>query len=92
MNGAASGIELSQNYPNPFNPTTSISYQLQKPGFVTLKVYNPIGEEIGMLVNEAKDAGVHMVTFNAANLTSGTYVYQINVDGQILQKKMVLMK
>ncbi len=92
MNGAANGIELSQNYPNPFNPTTSISYQLQKPGYVTLKVFNPIGEEIGTLVNEAKDAGVHMVTFNAADLTSGTYVYQINVDGQILQKKMVLMK
>ena len=92
MNDTPASIELSQNYPNPFNPGTAISYQLLKPGFVTLKVFNPMGEEIGMLVNEAKDAGSYVAQFDAKDLTSGTYLYQLNVDGRILQKKMVLMK
>ncbi len=86
------GIELSQNYPNPFNPSTSISYQLLKPGYVTLKVFNAMGEEISTLVNEARDAGTHVVEFSGEDLPSGAYLYQLNVDGRMLQKKMVLMK
>ncbi|MDH7516533.1 MAG: T9SS type A sorting domain-containing protein, partial [Bacteroidota bacterium] len=79
-------------YPNPFNPTTSISYQLQKPGYVTLKVFDPTGEEAATLVDGPKDAGTHVVRFSGESLPAGTYIYQLNVDGQILQKKMVLMK
>ena len=92
MSTAPNSIELSQNYPNPFNPTTSIAYQLARPGFVTLRVFNAMGEEVRTLVNEKKDAGTNQVTFDAKDVPSGTYIYQLNVDGQIMQKKMVVMK
>ncbi|MDX9760053.1 MAG: T9SS type A sorting domain-containing protein [Bacteroidota bacterium] len=85
-------VTLYQNYPNPFNPTTTISYQLAQPGHVTLRVFNSLGEQVGMLVDGFKDAGAHQVTMNADNLPSGTYIYQINVDGQVTQKKMTVMK
>jgi hypothetical protein len=89
---APNTIELGQNYPNPFNPTTSISYQLLRPGHVSLKIFNQMGEEITTLVNEPKDAGSYTVTFNADQAPSGTYVYRLDVDGKVLQKKMVIMK
>ena len=92
MNSSPTSIELSQNYPNPFNPSTSISFYLAQSGFVTLRVFNSMGEEVRTLINEKKDAGANVVTFTADGLPSGTYVYQLNVDGKIAQKKMVLMK
>jgi hypothetical protein len=85
-------IELSQNYPNPFNPSTTISYQLAQSGFVTLKVFNAVGEEVSTLVNEHRDPGTYAVSFTAEGIPSGTYLYQLNVDGRMQQKKMVLMK
>ncbi|MCB2205634.1 T9SS type A sorting domain-containing protein [bacterium] len=87
-----STISLYQNYPNPFNPTTTIAYQLTKPGHVTLRVFNSLGENVSTLVNAEKGAGTHQVTMDAANLPSGTYIYQLNVDGQMQQKKMTVMK
>ncbi len=85
-------FELQQNYPNPFNPTTSISFTLPHSGNVSLKVYNVIGEEVATLVNGFKTAQTYHVTFNATNLSSGVYIYQIKFGNQAISKKMVLMK
>jgi hypothetical protein len=89
---APGGFQLHQNFPNPFNPSTTIGFNLRETGFVTLKVFNQMGELITTLVNESRDPGLHNVTFDASTLPSGTYIYQINVDGRMQQKKMVLMK
>lgn len=83
---------LYQNYPNPFNPLTVIGFQLPYAQYVTLKVYNILGEEVAMLVNEEKPAGVHEVKFDGSNLASGVYFYTIK-SGEFLQsKKMILLK
>ena len=83
---------LEQNFPNPFNPTTSIKYQLSDVGFVTLKVYDVLGNEVALLVNEKKEVGSYEVSFDASKLSSGVYIYQLNVNEFINTKKMVLMK
>ena len=80
------------NYPNPFNPTTTINYQLPGNGFVTIKVYDVLGKEVATLVNENKSAGYYNVNFDASKLTSGVYIYTINVNGFAQSKKMLLMK
>lgn len=71
---------LSQNYPNPFNPSTTINYQLPEAGFVTLKIYDILGREVLTLVNGYKTAGNYRINFNARNLTSGVYIYQLKVN------------
>jgi len=74
-------FELYQNYPNPFNPSTVIRYQLSVNSFVTLKVYNLIGQEVGLILNhEQMEAGEYEMPFNAINLPSGVYFYRINVE------------
>jgi len=83
---------LSQNYPNPFNPTTSLQYTIGSLQFVTLKVYDVLGREVAMLVNEEKQAGEYEVEFNAANLPSGIYFYQLKAGQYSETKKMVLLK
>jgi len=83
---------LEQNYPNPFNPSTNIKYSLPENGFVKLSVYNLVGEEVSVLVNGMVDAGFYEVTFNAANLPSGTYFYRLQTGNTVQAKKMVLMK
>ncbi len=90
---------LSQNYPNPFNPSTEISYYLPKTDFVTIKVYDILGKEIAVLVNQIQNAGNHKVNFNAKNLTSGVYFYNFqssdfDKSGQVFSetKKMILIK
>jgi hypothetical protein len=85
-------IELGQNYPNPFNPTSRISYQLPAEGMVRLAVYDLIGREVSVLVNERKSAGEHFVNFNASGLSSGVYVYRLDVEGVVLTRKMTLVK
>jgi hypothetical protein len=88
------------NYPNPFNPTTTINYQLPQDGFVTIKVYDLLGKEVAVLVNENKSAGYYKVDFNANKLTSGVYVYTIQVNNPsagsgrsfVQSKKMLLVK
>ena len=84
--------KLEQNYPNPFNPQTTISYQIPERTFITLKVYNMLGNEISTLVNEEKPAGEFEVQFNATGLSSGIYYYQIRAENIIETKKMVLLK
>lgn len=85
-------FSLSQNYPNPFNPSTVVSYQLPVAGFVQLKVYDVLGNEIETLVNEKQNAGSYSVDFNAASLPSGIYFYKLVTDRFSETKKMILMK
>jgi len=85
-------FKLIQNYPNPFNPTTSIAFTLPTSGFVTLKVYNTIGEEVAELLNKNIEAGNHNVIFNAFNLPTGAYFYRISADNHLETKKMLLIK
>ncbi|MBK7630391.1 MAG: T9SS type A sorting domain-containing protein [Ignavibacteriales bacterium] len=86
------GYALSQNYPNPFNPTTKISFELPLSGYTTLKVYDMLGNEVATLVQSELASGSHSVNFDAANFASGTYVYQLNINGTRITNKMVLLK
>ncbi len=90
--GVPTRYELSQNYPNPFNPSTSINYEIPFDGRVSLKVFDMSGKEIATLVNEAKTAGYYTVNFNASNLSSGIYFYQISSGSFNAVKKMTLVK
>ncbi len=83
---------LYQNYPNPFNPTTVISYQLPVSSNVSIKVYDLLGREVAVLVDEYKSAGRYKVEFNAFSLASGVYYYQLKSGSFINSKKMILMR
>jgi hypothetical protein len=85
-------FELSQNYPNPFNPSTTISFSVPQNSFVTLKVYDIIGNEISTLVNESKAAGRYDVSFDASRLSSGIYFYSISAGNFNEVRKMTLIK
>lgn len=85
-------FSLNQNYPNPFNPSTSISFNLNKQGFVNLSVYNVNGKKVSELLNGKMNAGFQSVSFNAGNLASGIYTYKLTVEGQSVSKNMVLVK
>jgi hypothetical protein len=91
-NTLANNFKLAQNYPNPFNPSTMISYSIPQSSFVTLKVYDIIGNEVATLVNETKSAGKYDVRFDASNLSNGVYLYSIKTDNFTSTKKMILMK
>jgi hypothetical protein len=80
------------NYPNPFNPTTAISYQLVNSGYVSIKIYDIIGNEIAVIVDEVKSKGKHQIYFNAGELSSGIYIYRIVTAGYTESKKMILSK
>jgi hypothetical protein len=83
---------LYQNYPNPFNPSTTISYELLSGGYVSLQVYDVLGNKINSLVDEYKAAGKYSVSFNAGNLASGVYNYVLSTANQFMSKKMLLVK
>ncbi len=85
-------FELFTNYPNPFNPTTTIAYQIPVDGVVTLKVLDVLGREVTTLVDEYKSKGKYNITFNASNLTSGIYIYQIKAGSFTKANKMILLK
>ncbi|MGE5682607.1 MAG: YCF48-related protein [Bacillota bacterium] len=85
-------FELSQNYPNPFNPSTTIEYSIKQTGNVTLNVYDVLGKCVKSLINENQKAGTYKVNLNATDLASGLYLYSLNVDGQVITKKMSLIK
>jgi hypothetical protein len=70
---------LNQNYPNPFNPSTTIKYELPKSSMVRLNVYDILGREVSMLVNDRKNAGSYQVKFDGAGLSSGVYFYRLSV-------------
>jgi len=83
---------LEQNYPNPFNPSTVIKYSIPDNGFVSLVVYNLLGEKVASLVNGVQDAGRYEINFDASNLASGIYVYSLKAGSFSSVKKMLLMK
>ncbi|MBN8545204.1 MAG: T9SS type A sorting domain-containing protein [Ignavibacteria bacterium] len=83
---------LAQNYPNPFNPSTTIKYAIEKPGLVTLKVYDVLGKEVASLVNQDQAAGVYSVKFDASLLSSGIYFYKLESGSFTKINKMMLVK
>ncbi|MCK9426058.1 MAG: T9SS type A sorting domain-containing protein [Ignavibacteriaceae bacterium] len=85
-------FQLYQNFPNPFNPTTSILYNLENESFVTLKVFDVLGKEVEVLVNETKSAGQHEIFFNAKNIASGIYFYSLSAGNIHQMKKMIFVK
>ncbi len=87
-----SEFALKQNYPNPFNPTTTIQYQIPERCFVSLRIVDALGKEIGELVNEDKNPGSYVVRFNGSNLSSGVYFYQIRAGSFVETKKLLLTK
>ena len=91
-NSVVKSYNLSQNYPNPFNPSTEINFAVAKSGFVTLRVYDMLGREVATLVNKEMSSGNYNVNFDASRLSSGTYIYQLNVNGVMISKKMTLLK
>ncbi|CAN5578927.1 hypothetical protein BH10BAC5_BH10BAC5_20260 [soil metagenome] len=94
--GVPDKFELSQNYPNPFNPTTKINYDHPVDSKVSLKIYDMTGREITSLVNTFQTAGYYVIQFNASNMASGMYFYNIIAEGSgknfVTTKKMVLVK
>lgn len=83
---------LSQNYPNPFNPTTKINFQLKNSGNVKLKVYNSLGKEVQILINQKMNSGEYSVDFDGSNLSNGVYFYTLKVNEYLETKKMILIK
>jgi hypothetical protein len=83
---------LFSNYPNPFNPTTKIRYAISQTAFTSLEIYSILGEEVATLINEEKTPGVYEVNFDAANLTSGTYLYKLQSGSFTETKKMIILK
>jgi len=84
--------DLFQNYPNPFNPSTTISFELPRNSYVSIKIYNSLGEEVTELAGKEYFAGNHSVIFEASKLTSGVYFYVINTGEFISTRKMILQK
>lgn len=87
-----SSINLHQNYPNPFNPETKIVFEISKPGFTTLKIFNVLGNELKKLVNENLSPGSYETEFRPENLTSGIYYYRLESNGVSVTKSMMLIK
>lgn len=85
-------FRLEQNYPNPFNPSTTISFSIPASEFVTLKVYDVLGKDVGTLVNEEKPVGTYELNWSAENIPSGVYFYRIQVGSFVEAKKMILLR
>ena len=85
-------FSLSQNYPNPFNPSTKIQFSIPEPGNVKLIVYNLLGQEIKILVNEFKESGTYTINLDAVGLNSGVYIYKIESNRFTQTRKMTLLK
>ena len=83
---------LSQNFPNPFNPSTTIRYALPRKSFVTITVYNTLGQQVAQLVNAKQPAGYHDVVFRGDGLASGVYFYKLITDEYVNVKKMLNIK
>jgi thiol-disulfide isomerase/thioredoxin len=88
----ANSFRLEQNYPNPFNPTTTISYTLPSNQYVTLSIFDVLGNEVDLLFDGTKPAGNHNITFDASNFSNGVYYYQLKAGNLIQTKKMILLK
>ena len=84
--------KLEQNFPNPFNPATVIRYQLPAKTLATLKIFDVLGKEVAVLVNEENEAGFHQVEFNGSGLASGVYLYILQAGSFVQTKKFILLK
>ena len=84
--------ELDQNYPNPFNPSTTIKFSIPQAGNVNLTIYDAVGKEVAVLVNENVDAGQYNIQWNAAGFSSGVYFYRLEADNFVQVNKMLLLK
>lgn len=85
-------LELKQNFPNPFNPSTTIAFALPERSHVNLTVYNILGQEVEILVNETMNPGVYEVNWEASEKASGVYFYRLTFKDKVLTKKMALLK
>jgi len=83
---------LLNNYPNPFNPQTTIRFYIPERSFIKLRVFNMLGNEVRMLLNEEKDIGYHEINFDGSGLPSGVYFYTLQTPKFIQTKKMVLLR
>jgi hypothetical protein len=92
IDNVPSSFELFQNYPNPFNPATHIKFKLEESEFVTLSVYNVLGQKVKTLVNEELSFGTHRVSFDGSGLSSGVYFYKLEAGKYSSVKKMMLLK
>lgn len=86
------GYRLFQNYPNPFNPTTTIRFSLPRREHVTLKIFDLLGREVAVLVEENLEPGEHSVVFNGGGLSSGVYLCRLEAGAFVGQKKLVLVR
>ncbi|MBO6522458.1 MAG: T9SS type A sorting domain-containing protein [Balneolaceae bacterium] len=91
-NDSPTSIRLDQNYPNPFNPSTTISYQLASPGEVKLQIFNALGQQIATLVDGFQASGSQSISWNATSVPSGIYMYRLIAGGEVLTKRMMLIK
>ncbi|MGH2575182.1 MAG: T9SS type A sorting domain-containing protein, partial [Ignavibacteria bacterium] len=86
-------FKLYQNYPNPFNASSKLKFQISNFAYIILKVFDVLGREIEILVNEFKNPGTYELNFNGSRLSSGLYFYQLLADGNIINtKKMIYLK
>lgn len=92
VDAVPTSYSLTQNYPNPFNPTTNINFSIPKTEFVSLKVYNMLGQEVAELVNSELTAGTYSIDFKAENISSGIYMYTLTSGNYSVTKKMMLVK
>jgi hypothetical protein len=83
---------LSNAYPNPFNPSTRIEYTIPHNSFVTLKVYNVLGQEVATLFSGVQQAGKHVAIFDAGTHASGVYMYRLDAENYSATRKLVLLK
>jgi hypothetical protein len=83
---------IDQNYPNPFNPSTTIKFEIPQSSVVRLSVFDMLGREVSVLVNERRDAGVHDVKFDGSNLASGVYLYRLTAGSFVETRKLVLVR
>lgn len=83
---------LEQNYPNPFNPSTRIKFSVPKNGYISLKVYDMLGNEVSTLVDGYHQAGIYDIYFDGSNLSSGVYFYKLTTSGLVQTRKMILVK
>ena len=89
---SSEGFSLEQNYPNPFNPSTTLTYTIPVEGHVKLRVYDMNGTEVATVLNGSETAGAHSISFNAASLPSGLYLYRLESNGVVMQRIMQLVK
>ncbi|MBU1679873.1 MAG: T9SS type A sorting domain-containing protein [Bacteroidetes bacterium] len=90
--GIPENYNLFQNYPNPFNPSTKIRFSVPEPANVKLTIYNSLGEQVAELINDVKSAGSYEVNWNAKNMASGIYFYQLQAGSVVLTRKMSFLK